>query len=152
MARVLALLVLLATIAQRPGCGGATGTAGHRGDGGRNPGRRRSESEAGKRPISLPQGRRADIESHLTDWAEPGPHGRLFLVPQGGIARRRNFHRIWRKALREVGIPSDLDLHLHGLRHTESTWSAQSGATLKELMARIGDSSTRAAMIYQHPA
>jgi hypothetical protein len=34
--------------------------------------------------------------------------------------------------------------------HTGSTWSAQSGATLKELMARIGHSSTRAAMIYQH--
>lgn len=33
---------------------------------------------------------------------------------------------------------------------TGSTWSAQSGATLKELMARIGHSSTRAAMIYQH--
>jgi integrase len=38
----------------------------------------------------------------------------------------------------------------HDLRHTGSTWTAQSGATLKELMARIGHSSTRAAMIYQH--
>ena len=43
-----------------------------------------------------------------------------------------------------------MDLHLHDLRHTGSTWSAQSGATLKELMSRIGHSSTRAAMIYQH--
>jgi hypothetical protein len=43
-----------------------------------------------------------------------------------------------------------LDLHLHDLRHTGSTWSAQSGATLKELMARIGHASPRAAMIYQH--
>jgi len=43
-----------------------------------------------------------------------------------------------------------MDLHLHDLRHTGSTWSAQSGATLKEVMARIGHSSTRAAMIYQH--
>jgi integrase len=40
-------------------------------------------------------------------------------------------------------------LHLHDLRHTSSSWSAQSGATLKELMARIGRSRTRAAMIYQ---
>ena len=43
-----------------------------------------------------------------------------------------------------------MDLHLHDLRHTGSTWSAQSGATLRELMSRIGHSSTRAAMIYQH--
>ncbi|WP_394328208.1 tyrosine-type recombinase/integrase [Couchioplanes caeruleus] len=44
----------------------------------------------------------------------------------------------------------DTGLHLYDLRHTGSTWSAQSGATLKELMARIGHSSIRAAMIYQH--
>lgn len=43
-----------------------------------------------------------------------------------------------------------MDLHLHNLGHTGSTWSAQSGATLRELMNRIGHSSTRAAMIYQH--
>jgi integrase len=53
-------------------------------------------------------------------------------------------------ALKEAGIPADLGLHLHDLRHTGSTWSAQSGATLTELMARIRHSSTRAAMIYQH--
>jgi len=30
------------------------------------------------------------------------------------------------------------------------TWWAQSGATVKEVMARIGHSNTRAAMIHQH--
>jgi integrase len=58
--------------------------------------------------------------------------------------------RIWREAVKKAGIPDDVDLHLHDLRHTGSTWSAQTGATLKEVMARIGHSSTRAAMIYQH--
>ncbi|MFG2060464.1 tyrosine-type recombinase/integrase [Micromonospora sp. NPDC048871] len=108
------------------------------------------KSEAGKRPVSLPAGLRADVESHLAEFAEGGPNGRLFLGAQRGIPRRRNFNRIWRKALTAAGIPTDLGLHLHDLRHTGSTWSAQSGATLKELMARIGHSSTRAAMIYQH--
>ena len=41
-------------------------------------------------------------------------------------------------------------LHLHDLRHTGGTLTAQTGATLKEIMSRIGHSSTRAAMIYQH--
>jgi integrase len=54
------------------------------------------------------------------------------------------------RALSVAGIPLEMGLHLHDLRHTGSTWSAQSGATLKELMARIGHSSARAAMIYQH--
>jgi integrase len=108
------------------------------------------KSEAGKRPISLPAGLRGDIERHLDRFAQPGAEGRLFVGPQGGIPRRRNFNRVWRAALLRAGIPDDLDLHVHDLRHTGSTWSAQSGATLKELMARIGHSSTRAAMIYQH--
>jgi integrase len=108
------------------------------------------KSDAGKRPITLPAGLRADIELHLTRYAQPGPDGRLFVGPEGGIPRRRNFNRIWHKALSGAGIPADMGLHLHDLRHTGSTWSAQSGATLKELMARIGHSSTRAAMIYQH--
>ncbi|WP_308216014.1 tyrosine-type recombinase/integrase [Pseudonocardia humida] len=41
-------------------------------------------------------------------------------------------------------------LHLHDLRHTGGTLAAQTGATLKEVMSRIGHGSARAAMIYQH--
>lgn len=108
------------------------------------------KSEAGKRPITLPRGLKADIEAHLSNYAQPGPDGRLFIGAQGGIPRRRNFNRVWHKAIRDAGIPAAMGLHLHDLRHTGSTWSAQSGATLKELMARIGHSSTPAAMIYQH--
>jgi integrase len=108
------------------------------------------KSEAGKRPISVPEGLRSDIETHLERYAQAGPAGRLFVGPQGGIPLRRNFNRIWHAALKGAKIPKETGLHLHDLRHTGSTWSAQSGATLKELMARIGHSSTRAAMIYQH--
>ena len=46
-----------------------------------------------------------------------------------------------------MGLPN---LHFHDLRHTGGTLSAATGATLKELMARLGHSSVRAAMIYQH--
>ncbi|WP_436523409.1 tyrosine-type recombinase/integrase [Actinoplanes sp. HUAS TT8] len=108
------------------------------------------KSDAGKRPISLPTGLRGDVQVHLDRYVQPGSDSRLFLGPLGGIPRRRNFNRIWKAALERAGIPPEMDLHLHDLRHTGSTWSAQSGATLKELMARIGHSSTRAAMIYQH--
>ena len=38
-------------------------------------------------------------------------------------------------------------LHFHDLG---GTLAAATGASLKELMARLGHSSTRAAMIYQH--
>ena len=41
-------------------------------------------------------------------------------------------------------------MHFHDRRHTGGTLTATTGATLKELMARLGHSSGRAALIYQH--
>jgi hypothetical protein len=41
-------------------------------------------------------------------------------------------------------------LHLHDLRHTGNTMVAATGASLRELMERMGHTSTRAALIYQH--
>ncbi|GAA4571416.1 hypothetical protein GCM10023193_60260 [Planotetraspora kaengkrachanensis] len=43
-------------------------------------------------------------------------------------------------------------LHLHDLRHTGNMLAAESGAGLKDLMARMGHDNVRAAMIYQHAA
>ncbi|HEX5144503.1 MAG TPA: site-specific integrase [Mycobacterium sp.] len=108
------------------------------------------KSEAGKRLVSPPNGLRSMIAHHLATYAEPGPAGRLFVGPTGAVPRLRNFNRVWKRALADAGISAEIDLHLHDLRHTGSTWSAQSGATLKEVIARIGHSNTRAAMIYQH--
>jgi Phage integrase family len=52
----------------------------------------------------------------------------------------------WRKAVEAAGVPG---LHFHDLRHTGTMLAAES-ASLRELMARMGHSSTRAALIYQH--
>jgi integrase len=40
-------------------------------------------------------------------------------------------------------------LHFHDLRHVGGTLAAATGASVKELMAGLGHSSTRAAMIYR---
>jgi integrase len=40
--------------------------------------------------------------------------------------------------------------HFHDLRHTGNTLAAATGASTKELMARMGHASPRAALIYQH--
>jgi len=40
--------------------------------------------------------------------------------------------------------------HFHDLRHTGNTLAASTGASTKELMSRMGHSSPRAALIYQH--
>jgi integrase len=41
------------------------------------------------------------------------------------------------------------EAHLHDLRHLSGTLAATTGATVKDLMARLGHSCTRAALIYR---
>jgi len=54
---------------------------------------------------------------------------------------------VWVPALAKLGLT---DLHFHDLRHADNDLAAASGATLRELMARMGHSTTRAALIYLH--
>ena len=44
------------------------------------------------------------------------------------------------------------DIRIHDLRHAGQVLAAQSGATLADLMARLGHSSVNAAMKYAHAA
>jgi integrase len=48
-------------------------------------------------------------------------------------------------ALKTLGLDG---VHLHDLRHTGNQLTAEAGANLRELMARMGHDSTRAALIY----
>jgi hypothetical protein len=41
-------------------------------------------------------------------------------------------------------------IHFHDLRHTGNALTAEAGATLRELMDRMGHGSPRAALIYLH--
>ena len=61
--------------------------------------------------------------------------------------RRATLYTAWGRATKAVGITG---LRFHDLRHTGNTLAAATGASTKELMARFGQSSPRAALIYQH--
>jgi integrase len=65
--------------------------------------------------------------------------------------RRSNFNKMSARphAVRAIGAEG---LHFHDLRHTGNHLAAKSGAGLRDLMARMGHDSERAAMIYQHEA
>jgi len=105
------------------------------------------KSRAGFRTVNFPDLIVPDLRAHLEDFVGPRPDNLVFTGARGGRPRRNNFHRIWRKARQRVGLP---DIHLHDLRHTSSTYAAEAGATLRELMQRMGHSTPRAAMIYLH--
>ena len=91
---------------------------------------------------------RKDLVRHLAWYAEKKPNGLLFVGEKGAPFRRSSFGRKWRKARANVGLPDDF--RFYDLRHTGHTLSTRSGATLKDTMVRAGQSSERAALIYQH--
>ncbi len=106
------------------------------------------KSDAGRRTVVLAKQAMAAIASHLEAFG-CADTGELITDPRGGPARRSRVSVAWTEAKTAVGV--DPEMHPHDLRHHAATLMAQMpGVTTKELMARIGHSSPRAALIYQH--
>ncbi|MFE2876812.1 tyrosine-type recombinase/integrase [Streptomyces roseus] len=89
-----------------------------------------------------------DLKAHMYLYAEQKPDGLLFVGERGAPFRRTAFGRKRKKARKAAGLPETFTFY--DLRHTGHTLSTQSGATLKDTMVRAGQSSEKAAMIYQH--
>ena len=105
------------------------------------------KSAAGVRTVAFPASLSGSLAAHLDVFAEQGRTGLVFTGARGGQLRRNNFRRLWLRALETTGLG---DVHFHDLRHTGNTLAATGGATTRELMQRMGHSSVRAALIYQH--
>ena len=105
------------------------------------------KSRAGLRTVSFPADIVPELAEHLDRFVAPGPESLMFVGPKGGRLRRQNFAKFWDRARTAVGLP---ELHFHDLRHTGNTLAAAQGASLRELMERMGHSSPRAALIYLH--
>ena len=104
------------------------------------------KSDAGRRTVGFPQLIAPVVREHLSHFARPEDDGLVFTGPAGALLRRGNFRRrTWLPALKKAGLPI---VHFHDLRHTGNNLTATAGANLRELMARMGHGSTRAALIY----
>ncbi|MFI1510572.1 tyrosine-type recombinase/integrase [Streptomyces sp. NPDC020597] len=107
-----------------------------------------TKSEAGTRTVHLPEFLRPELRLHMELYAGKGPNGPVFLGEKGAAFRRSTFGRKWRKARTVSGVPEGF--RFYDLRHTGHTLSTRSGATLTDTMVRAGQSSEKAALIYQH--
>jgi len=101
------------------------------------------------RTVHLPTPAIEALAAHLAQLSDNQADAPLFTRPGGGELRAHHVHSPWDTARRRVGQP---ELHFHDLRHAGLTLSAQSGATLAEVMRRAGHVSSQAAMRYQHAA
>lgn len=107
------------------------------------------KSAAGIRDVSIPPHLVPVVKSHLASNITGGRDGLLFPAandPTRHLAPA-SFYRAYYPAREAAGRP---DLRFHDLRHTGAVLAAQTGATLAELMARLGHSTAGAAMRYQH--
>ncbi len=103
---------------------------------------------AGQRVVVVPDAIKPALADHLATFTARQPDALVFTSPTGAPMRPSNFRRrVWYPALTKAGLSR---IHFHDLRHTGNTLTAAAGATLRELMDRMGHSSTRAALIYLH--
>ena len=106
------------------------------------------KSRAGKRSVPIPAVIVPIIRWHLACFAQQGEEGLVFTSPAGKPLRHANFRcRVWLDALGAAKLPA---IHFHDLRHTGNTLAANAGASLRELMERMGHDSERAALVYLH--
>ena len=109
------------------------------------------KSRAGRRIVGVPRAIIPELERNLAKFVGPEPGALVFCGPSGVPLRRSNFGKMsgWPHAVRSVGAEG---LHFHDLRHTGNTFAAAGGTGIRDLMARMGHDSERAALIYQHRA
>jgi integrase len=108
------------------------------------------KSRAGARTIALPKAALPVLKQHVDRHVRDAPDAFVFTGESGRTIWRGNFNQLvkWSDAVTAIGAPG---LHFHDLRHTGNTLASRApGASLRDIMARMGHDSPRAALIYQH--
>lgn len=108
------------------------------------------KSDAGVRDVAIPPHLLPMLRDHVNGMPVRGKDALLFPAADGvSHLAPSTLYRVFYPARDAAGRP---DLRWHDLRHTGAVLAAQTGATLAELMARLGHSTPGAAMRYQHAA
>lgn len=107
------------------------------------------KSDAGVRDVAIPPHLVPAVQTHIAQHVGPEQTALLFPAQHGGHLAPATLQRQFYKARKAANRP---DLRFHDLRHSGAVLAAQAGATLAELMNRLGHSTPQAALRYQHTA
>lgn len=105
------------------------------------------KSRAGRRTVAVPPHILPLLAAHLDTFTNADAEALVITGEKGGPLRPHVLQKHWGRARVAIGRP---ELHLHDLRHTGNTWAAATGASTRELMARMGHATPDAALRYQH--
>lgn len=105
----------------------------------------------GLRDVVVPPHIVPAVRKHLDEFTGAAPDALLFPSPSNAETwlQRSTLNLHWKPAAEAAGVPG---ARWHDLRHTGATLAAIAGATVPELMQRLGHSTPAAAMRYQHAA
>jgi integrase len=117
------------------------------------------KSDAGTRDVAIPPHLLPLVKEHLASNITGGKDGLLFpgtdgkhLAPSSLYGRKSTKTRKGWGFYEAREVAGRGDLRFHDLRHTGAVLAASTGATLAELMGRLGHSTPGAALRYQHAA
>jgi integrase len=105
------------------------------------------KTAASVRTVSLPRPLADALAAHLEAFVPDHPGAPVFATSRGTLPARSNLNTTFRRALDAAGAPQ---VRFHDLRHVAQVFAAEAGATLPELMARLGHATPAAALIYLH--
>jgi integrase len=108
------------------------------------------KSRAGVRTVTVPGVLVDELQAHMAGFVGPAEDALIFTGPKGATPRRGNWRVSvdWACQVKAAGLPAGF--HFHDLRHTGNDLAAQSGASTRELMHRMGHATMAAALMYQH--
>ena len=105
------------------------------------------KTAAGRRVVAIPAELVEILDTHLSGNVDVASDALVFPDLEGNPLGRNKFRPLWAAACAGAGISG---LHFHDLRGSGATWAATAGATLRELMVRLGHTTPTVAMRYQH--
>ena len=104
------------------------------------------KSDAAYRVVALPATITDLLRAHVAEYTDASPSALVFTSVQGIPLLNRYFAPIWVRAKRAAGV--DDSVRFHDLRHFAGNVAASSGASLREIMSRMGHSSSDASLRY----
>jgi len=97
--------------------------------------------------VSLPAPLAHVLGAHLAEFVSEEPDPPLFRTATGTLPARSDLSSTFGRALVAAGVPQ---VRFHDLRHVAQVDAAEAGATLLELMARLGHATPAVALVYLH--
>lgn len=104
------------------------------------------KSSAAHRTVVVPGGIAEMLAAHLDEHVDDDRDALVFTSVKGSPLLNRYFAPYWKRALREAGL--DETIRFHDLRHHAGTSAATAGASLREIMARMGHATSDASLRY----